>query len=73
MTSTTPEERKENYKRTGVGMATKEQLGEWGKKGIIKANAARTPEERSALASKAAKAGHEKRRLRELKKLQETN
>lgn len=61
MCNTTPEQRKENAKHTGLGQATEEQLTTWGAKGAARANASRTPEERSALARKAALAGAEKR------------
>jgi|GEM_PF-2607724 len=61
LASTTPEERSENYKRSGIAKLTTEQLSENGKKGVAKANASRTPEERKELASKAVTALHASR------------
>lgn len=61
MTNTTPEQRKENAKKTGIAKLTHYKLSINGTKGVVIANSRRSPEERIAIARKAAKALHDSR------------
>lgn len=61
LATSTYEERLASFKLSALGNQSAEQLRENGRKGVAKANAQRTPEERRMLASQAAKASHDSR------------
>lgn len=60
---TTRKQRQEQARKNGgISKASKEQLSKWGTKGCTVANSNRTPEQRTALARKAAAASHAAKR-----------
>lgn len=61
LANTTAQQRREAFYSSPIGQFTSEQLSENGRKGIFKANSKRSPQERSALASRAAVALHQSR------------
>ena len=61
MANTTPQQRREIAKKTGLAKASTSDLSAWGTKGANAINAGRTPEQRTAFASAAAVALHASR------------